>query len=509
MDGRLSEHPLAELISEISEKGFSGALRIERERVKAVVYFEQGALVYATSNLRVHRLVESLRQQGLVSITVTDSASDVAIAEALVTEGLLTRQRLDDILAEQVASVMRVTLLWMDGTWSFDGRARPGGSIQVNVATQQLLLEAARRVDAQFASSRFPSGAESVCRAHDPHDALKLSPTEAFLLSRVEGQISVDDLIALSGLSELDARQLIYGLLLVGLLKRESWQPAFSTPPPQAARPDPGKSKPAAPVKSPAQAPRAPAPDKPKPDPRRELDAFLERLGGASDHYEVLNISLSADLGEIKGVYHNIARNFHPDRFHDLAGTLPHIRLQSAFARVTQAYETLTNPDQRSAYDAKLHAIRRVRDSESTTTKNARKAAQQGSVDEAENGQNLAELAEKRFQEGAVALQEGQANAATSCFSAAARLAPNEPKYRAYLGRALAANPKTRRMAEAELKAAVKLDPTKAAYHVMLGMLYRDLGFALRAVSELDSALALDPENAEARKLLSALERKK
>ena len=138
-----------------------------------------------------------------------------------------------------------------------------------------------------------------------------------------------------------------------------------------------------------------------------------------------------------------------------------------------------------------------------------RGAAKHSGAEKNENGDNLAELAEKRFQEGAAALQQGQTNAATSSFSAAARLAPNEAKYRAYYGRALTVNPKTRRLAEAELQAAVRLEPSNADYHVMLAVLYRDLGFALRAVSELDRALALDPQNAEARQLLSALEQKK
>src|SRR5450432_1238164 len=182
MDGQLSEHPLAELISEISEKGFSGALRIERERVKAVVYFEQGALVYATSNLRVHRLAEYLRLQGLVGTAVNQSASDAALAETLLSEGRLTRQRLDEMLAEQVANVMRVALLWTDGAWSFDGRTHISESIQVRVATQQLLLEATRRLDLQFASARFRDGNEAIFQAQDPPDALNLLPTEGFLL---------------------------------------------------------------------------------------------------------------------------------------------------------------------------------------------------------------------------------------------------------------------------------------------------------------------------------------
>ena len=61
MNGQLSEHPLAELISEIAAKNLSGALRITRGRVKAVVYFEAGTLTYATANLRAYRLSEYLR----------------------------------------------------------------------------------------------------------------------------------------------------------------------------------------------------------------------------------------------------------------------------------------------------------------------------------------------------------------------------------------------------------------------------------------------------------------
>jgi curved DNA-binding protein CbpA len=449
-----------------------------------------------------------MRLQGIVSTTVNDSAADVVLAEALLSEGQVTRQRLDEILAEQAASVLRLMLLWTDGTWAFDGRARLGESIQVKVATRQILLEATRRLDVQFASSRFPNGHESVFPVSDPVDALNLLPTEAFLLSRVEGQISVDDLIALSGLQESEAKRGIYGLLLVGLLKREFWPLAFKALTPQAAKSQADKAKANAAVKTAVPPPKKPAPVVPKRDPRRELDAFLERLEEASNHYEVLDLPLTADVVEIKRMYHSIARNFHPDRFHGLAGTDTHTSLQSAFARITQAYETLTNPQQRTSYDAKVHALRKVRESQATSASRG-KSVKHKSAETNENGDNLAELAEKRFQEGAAALQQGQTNAATSSFSAAARLAPNEAKYRAYYGRALAVNPKTRRLAEAELQAALKLEPSNAAYHVMLAILYRDLGFALRAVGELDRALALDPQNAEARQILNALEQKK
>ena len=63
----------------------------------------------------------------------------------------------------------------------------------------------------------------------------------------------------------------------------------------------------------------------------------------------------------------------------------------------------------------------------------------------------------------------------------------------------------TRRAAEAELQAAVKLDPKNGEYRVMLAELYRDLGLKLRARGEAERALAADPNNRQARDLLRAL----
>jgi hypothetical protein len=41
----------------------------------------------------------------------------------------------------------------------------------------------------------------------------------------------------------------------------------------------------------------------------------------------------------------------------------------------------------------------------------------------------------------------------------------------------------------------VKLEPTKAAYHVTLALVYADAGLVLRAKGEIERAAALDPDS--------------
>ena len=115
--------------------------------------------------------------------------------------------------------------------------------------------------------------------------------------------------------------------------------------------------------------------------------------------------------------------------------------------------------------------------------------------------------AEYSFREGFGALQQGRINAAITHLANASRLEPQEARYRAYYGRALAANENTRRLAENEIQAAVKLEPANAAFRTMLAELYFDLKFHRRAQTELDRALALDPNNATAHSLLRKLQK--
>src|SRR5438876_30929 len=92
MNGQLSEHPLAELIREIATAKNTGALRLERERVKVVVYFDAGEVVYATSNVRSHRLGEVLKKAGVLNDALVarfGGKGDQDLADALLSQGLM------------------------------------------------------------------------------------------------------------------------------------------------------------------------------------------------------------------------------------------------------------------------------------------------------------------------------------------------------------------------------------------------------------------------------------
>ncbi len=66
----------------------------------------------------------------------------------------------------------------------------------------------------------------------------------------------------------------------------------------------------------------------------------------ASDYYETLGVSKTADAAEIKKAYRSLARKLHPDKNPDDPTAA------ERFKSINEAYAVLSDPDQRHKYDA-------------------------------------------------------------------------------------------------------------------------------------------------------------
>src|SRR3954453_11532855 len=126
---------------------------------------------------------------------------------------MITKNTLEEMVAEQVTDVLRVLLLFIDGKWNFDERARLTESLRGKVTLKQLMLDAARRMEPQFVANRFGNPKESIAPVAQSGNVLSLSTTEGFLLSRIEGPMELGQLVAVSGQPETEARRTIYGLI--------------------------------------------------------------------------------------------------------------------------------------------------------------------------------------------------------------------------------------------------------------------------------------------------------
>ncbi|HEX8843791.1 MAG TPA: DUF4388 domain-containing protein [Pyrinomonadaceae bacterium] len=523
MNGQLNEHPLAELIREITAEGLSGALRLSRERAKGVIYFDSGEIIYAASNLRAYRLPECIRRWGTLTeqqlARAQGKASDQEFGAALVETGQLSRDLLADLVAHQVSELLCHVLLWTEGEWEFDPRVRLSDETRSRIKSLELLTETARRLPAEFVAARFSDGGEKLSPEAGAVDGLNLLPSEAFVLSRIEAPMSLDELLAIAGLPEPETLRIVYTLALGGALVREKWPRAFTEDEiararaVKAATPTPAapvlKAQERATAKGSESAPVA------ERDEKEELDDLFKRLDRAANYYQILGVVRPANDADIKRAYHGLARRFHPDRFRKTVDDALHNRIESAFAQIAQAYEILKDKTSRATYDSTLFkkeesartvpadwTMNRSNNANNTSRENFARANPAASQTQAARATSQAE---EKFKEGLAALQSGNGASAIACLSEAARLVPTQPRYRAHYGQALAGDERLRRNAEAELKAAISLDAKNATYRVMLAELYSELGMVRRAQGEIARALSIDPQNEAARRLFLKL----
>jgi curved DNA-binding protein len=78
-------------------------------------------------------------------------------------------------------------------------------------------------------------------------------------------------------------------------------------------------------------------------------------VAAARDFYQVLGVSRSASQDEIQSAYRKLARTYHPDVNKDPAA-------EDRFKEISEAYDVLSDPDQRRRYDAFGTDFRQVPD---------------------------------------------------------------------------------------------------------------------------------------------------
>lgn len=508
LQGNFLTHPFAEILAEVSQARLTGSLRVSAKDRKSIVYFKGGRVAFAVSNSRSSRLFEILLRQkkiepGLLA-KIPKFSSDLEFAAFLNEQEIFSKDEIDRFFVEQIEGILVDVLSWPAGDWVFSPLARLKDGLKFNVGTEGLLLDYARCMPINSVLGRFRSLQESFSRAANGNSELHLHPNEAHVLSRfTERPTTARDLIAMNKLPESPTVHTLYALWLSGLLVRTDWNPAFSDvkiAAIQAARLELkkeaieiGTAKTLSDHKETSKEKEAPVPViQPLPVKEISLDEYLEHIEMADTYYDILGIEATAEIGELKQAYFGLAKMFHPDRYHTLGGEKLK-RIQTAFTELAQAHETLKNPESREVYDYKMR--------KELAEREKRRAA--GTL----GNRNLQiEQATEYFERGFSLLMDEDYEAAITFLARAVHFAPKNARYHAYYGKALSSDESKRYKAEAEMQAALKLDPNNPTFRILLAEFFIQNNLLKRAEGELKRLLGLFPSNREARDLLDSLQ---
>jgi len=201
---------------------------------------------------------------------------------------------------------------------------------------------------------------------------------------------------------------------------------------------------------------------------REEIESLLGQLSDL-DHYSALGLDESAGAAQFKRAYFKAAKKYHPDALARL--DLDELREPAAlvFGRIAEAFETLSDPQKKAAYDAY--------------------GSEEPEIDTARLAQ-----AETSFRKGEILAKMGNFDGALEYFEPAVDLWPEEPAYQAELGWALYKQPSADlERAAHHLEIASEQAPDEAQIHFRLGLVMRAKGETNRANELITKARAIDP----------------
>ena len=193
--------------------------------------------------------------------------------------------------------------------------------------------------------------------AAEPGDlrSAPLSPTDGFVLSRIDGTLDEHEIVGLSGLPAEIVRTSLRKLESLGLITFDGEATARTssqkvTEP--TARPD---------LQLTPEEESALMEEVDLDADTRHVVVLTYRSLPEADHYSLLKVDRSADRKTLKRAYYDLASKFHPDRYFrkKLGSYKP--RMEAIFGRITLAHDTLTDKVRRQEYDAYLEEQRRSR----------------------------------------------------------------------------------------------------------------------------------------------------
>ena len=229
--GSLKEASLPDVVQLLYFGRRTGCLALSDRQRFGSIYFEEGWITYATIVNRRDRIGDILFRNGAITREQLDQAlgmQQVArgrrLGELLVSVGALAPTELRRVLRLQIEEAVYSLFSWSTGTFTFDAGVRPDDDDdREKINPENLLLEGARRIDEwSLIEKKLPSFdlVFALDRAALANDSLSFTEAQRRLLPLIDGARDAREVIDLSGLSDFEAGQALFGLITAGLAQR-------------------------------------------------------------------------------------------------------------------------------------------------------------------------------------------------------------------------------------------------------------------------------------------------
>jgi len=492
-------HSLAGIFSDLYHAERSGVLALAHQDLEKQVHFDRGMIVFAESQTADEDLGAVLVRDGRVSAgalaeaksTLGDRATAQDLARTLVQRDLIARATVSQAMAEIVDRVVQSTFSWEEGQADFAEQVSGDAIFETDILTTvEVILNGIfcmTGFDAVHGAMRGLDNRLLICEPMPiPVERLTLSATHGFILSRVDGNTTVNDLLAILPHEEEEvAARFLFGLLVLRVLQYDPplGEGAFGVNDLVRLHADQQALE------------------------RVQEQSITQKYGQVRQQnpYQILGVSTSASRTEIARAYEQLKMQYDRDRL------LPKVRdqLRSQISviesRLVEAFLTLSQPVRSGA------RVRGEREPERAEIR-GQDLAMRPELDRARSqveADNALRVADNYFAKALKCKREADFHNAIQYGKLAISHNSSDARYFSLLADCQVRNPEGRwqKMAEENYRRSTQLDPWNPDYWMALGRLYKRRGMRLRARRNFEEALKLVPNKPEILEELAELDR--
>jgi hypothetical protein len=242
LQGDLSKIQLPDVLSFVSLIRESGKLVVQRLQLERTIHWNNGEIIFASSNSPEHSLGQFLLRNGKITADQYEESRrrvtpQLRHGKLLVQMGAISPKDLWWGVKNQVLEIIYSLFGWKDGEFAFydsnEDLAQERIVVQINTPT--VIMEGIRRLDeAARIREKIPHLDLVFARitgvSPDFHD-LDMSEAEVAIYNDIDGRLNVRELTGRSDLTEFEVTRILFQLLLARLIEpvteEKSFRPVF------------------------------------------------------------------------------------------------------------------------------------------------------------------------------------------------------------------------------------------------------------------------------------------
>lgn len=232
LKGNIKDFSLPDLFQLLNFSKKNGTLNLMRGQARGYICFRNGEVFFATTNWKRQSLGMKLLNAGIVTKAQVDEALEMQkttargqrLGQLLINKGYITKEQLETFVEEQIQDAVFEMLRWTDGEFDFQpGVVFPEEDIGLSISTEELIMEGSRRLDEWNRIEKKIPNLDAVFKMTSMQGReaaqISLTPEEWMVLTHVDGEKTVRQIVDLTGMSTLHTCKILYGLIGSGLLE--------------------------------------------------------------------------------------------------------------------------------------------------------------------------------------------------------------------------------------------------------------------------------------------------